>query len=274
MTRDDTAATAHAPDPAPRPSPSAGGAPPGRIPPAGALSSAPIAERVAALDWARLDAALDERGYASLGTLLTPAECAALVAGYDAPNAFRSRVVMAPRGYGRGEYKYFAYPLPELVATLRTTLYPGLARVANRWAEALGRPAAYPPDHQAYLDRCHAAGQLRPTPLMLKYGEGDYNCLHQDLYGEQCFPLQAVFLLSVPGADFAGGELVLTEQRPRLQSRVEVVPISHGEGVVFAVKQRPVRGSRGVYRVTMRHGVSRLRAGHRFTLGIIFHDAR
>jgi uncharacterized protein len=173
-----------------------------------------LAARVAALDWAPVDAALDERGYASLGSLLTPAECAALVAGYDAADAFRSRIVMAPRGYGRGEYKYFAYPLPDLVATLRTTLYPGLARVANRWAAALGRPADYPLDHPAYLARCHAAGQLRPTPLLLKYGPDDYNCLHQDLYGEQCFPLQAVFLLNAPGADFAGGELVLAEQRP------------------------------------------------------------
>ncbi|HLH26295.1 MAG TPA: 2OG-Fe(II) oxygenase [Chloroflexota bacterium] len=233
-----------------------------------------LAARVAALDWAPIGAALDEQGYASLGTLLTPAECAALVAGYDAADAFRSRVVMAPRGYGRGEYKYFAYPLPELVATLRATLYQGLAPIANRWAAALGRPADYPLDHQAYLDRCHAAGQLRPTPLLLKYGTGDYNCLHQDLYGDESFPLQAVFLLSVPGADFAGGELVLTEQRPRLQSRVEVVPLGHGEGVVFAVNQRPVQGTRGVRRVTMRHGVSRLRLGHRFTLGVIFHDAR
>jgi hypothetical protein len=243
---------------------------------AGATAPAapPIAERIAALDWAPIGAALDGRGYASLGTLLTAADCAALVAGYDAPHAFRSRIVMAPRGYGRGEYKYFAYPLPDLVASLRTALYPALAGVANRWAAALGRPADYPPDHQAYLDRCHAAGQLRPTPLMLKYGEDDYNCLHQDLYGEQCFPLQAVFLLSNPGAEFAGGELVLTEQRPRQQSRVEVVPLAHGEGVVFAVNHRPVRGTRGVHRVTMRHGVSRLRAGQRFTLGIIFHDAK
>jgi hypothetical protein len=239
-----------------------------------APTAPPVAARVAALDWGPIDAALAERGYASLGALLTTDECAALVAGYAAADAFRSRVVMAPRGYGRGEYKYFAYPLPPLVAALRTGLYPGLARVANRWAEALGRPGDYPLDHQAYLDRCHAAGQRRPTPLLLKYGEGDYNCLHQDLYGELCFPLQAVFLLSAPGADFAGGELVLTEQRPRMQSRVEVVPLAHGEGVVFAVNQRPVQGTRGVYRVTMRHGVSRLRAGQRFTLGIIFHDAR
>jgi len=237
-------------------------------------TAGPIAARVAALDWGAVGAALDERGYASLGVLLTPAECAALVATYDAADAFRSRVVMAPRGYGRGEYKYFAYPLPALVADLRAALYPRLADIANRWAALLGRPADFPPDHQGYLDRCQAAGQPRPTPLLLKYGVGDYNCLHQDLYGAECFPLQAVFLLSAPGADFTGGELVLTEQRPRMQSRVEVVPLAQGEGVAFAVNQRPVQGARGVYRVTMRHGVSRVRAGQRFTLGVIFHDAR
>ena len=229
---------------------------------------------VAALDWERIAADLDERGCAVTGPLLTPAECAALAGLYDEDAAFRSRVVMARHGFGRGEYKYFAYPLPETVAALRGALYPHLAPVANRWAERLGGEAAYPARHDSYLARCHAAGQSRPTPLLLRYGEGDYNCLHQDLYGALAFPLQATLLLSAPGADFAGGEFVLTEQRPRMQSRPEVVALGQGEGVVFAVNQRPVRGTRGDYRVTMRHGVSRLRSGRRLTLGVIFHDAQ
>jgi len=233
-----------------------------------------VAERVAALDWAGIGAALDQRGCATTGPLLTEAECDALVQGYDAGEAFRSRVVMARHGYGKGEYKYYAYPLPTLVGGLRTALYPGLAEVANRWAAALGLGAGFPSDHAAFLARCHAAGQPRPTPLLLRYGPGDYNCLHQDLYGDLHFPLQAAFLLSRPGADFTGGEFVLTEQRPRVQSRADVVSLQQGEAVIFAVNQRPVAGTRGTYRVAMRHGVSRLHTGQRHTLGIIFHDAR
>jgi hypothetical protein len=234
----------------------------------------PVAERVAALDWAGIGAALDQRGCATTGPLLTEAECDALVQGYDAGDAFRSRVVMARHGYGKGEYKYYAYPLPALVGGLRTALYPALADVANRWAAALGLKAGFPSDHAEFLARCHAAGQPRPTPLLLRYGPGDYNCLHQDLYGDLHFPLQAAFLLSRPSADFTGGEFVLTEQRPRMQSRAEVVGLQQGEAVIFAVNQRPVAGTRGTYRVAMRHGVSRLHTGHRHTLGIIFHDAR
>jgi hypothetical protein len=234
----------------------------------------PIAQRLAAIDWSGVEQALDAHGWGSVGPILTPAECAALVASYDDEAAFRKRVVMLQHGYGRGEYQYYAYPLPEPVATLRATLYPPLASIANRWERALGRRGDFPADHAAYLERCHAAGQRRPTPLMLKYEEGDYNRLHQDVYGDLLFPIQVVFLLSVPGEEFVGGELVLTEQRPRMQSRVEVVPLVQGEGVAIAVNQRPARGTRGVYRVAMRHGVSRLRAGRRLTLGVIFHDAK
>lgn len=233
----------------------------------------PVAARVAALDWRRLAAELDERGCATTGALLTAAECAALRAGYDDDAAFRSRVVMARHGFGRGEYKYFSYKLPPLVEDLRTAVYPHLAPVANAWEQALGTGTAYPEDHAAYLARCHAAGQRRPTPLLLKYTAGDYNCLHRDLYGELVFPLQLTVLLSRPGTDFTGGEFVLTEQRPRMQSRAEVVPLAEGEAVIFAVNQRPMRGTRGVYRVALRHGVSRVRTGERFTLGVIFHDA-
>jgi hypothetical protein len=231
-------------------------------------------ERIAGLDWARITAELDERGAAATGPVLTPAECKNLAAGYETDSTFRSRIVMARHGFGRGEYKYYAYPLPEPIPMLRAALYRRLAPLANRWEQALGREGSYPPTHAQYLARCHEAGQTRPTPLLLRYREGDYNCLHQDLYGDLFFPLQAVFLLSEPERDFAGGELVLTEQRPRMQSRVEVVPLRRGEGAIFAVNQRPVQGARGPYRVTMRHGVSRLRAGTRFTLGVIFHDAR
>ncbi|MEX2303217.1 MAG: 2OG-Fe(II) oxygenase [Bryobacterales bacterium] len=232
-----------------------------------------VSERLASLDWARLEADLNERGCATMGPLLTPQECRGLIAGYSSETLFRSRVVMARHGFGRGEYKYYAYPLPEPVAALRANFYPRLAAIANRWEAALGRDTAYPLDHNEFVERCQAAGQHRPTPLLLKYGEGDYNCLHQDLYGDLAFPLQTAVLLSAPGEDFSGGEFVLTEQRPRMQSRAEVVTLSQGEGVVFAVNQRPVKGTKGVYRVAMRHGVSRLRSGERFTLGVIFHDA-
>jgi hypothetical protein len=206
--------------------------------------------------------------------MLSPAQCAGLTELYDDDSHFRSRVVMARHGYGKGEYKYFAYPLPALVKELRTALYPPLAAIANDWMEKVGSDVRYPPAHAAFLKRCHAAGQTRPTPLLLRYGAGDYNCLHQDLYGEHVFPLQVAVLLSEPGRDFEGGEFVLTEQRPRMQSRVEVVPLRQGDAVVFAVNERPVRGTRGTYRVKMRHGVSRLRSGHRHTLGLIFHDAK
>ncbi|HUI97877.1 MAG TPA: 2OG-Fe(II) oxygenase [Xanthobacteraceae bacterium] len=234
----------------------------------------PLPAPGAALDWSRVAAELDTFGCATTGPLLTADDCAALATRYDDDAHFRSRIVMARHGFGRGEYKYFAYPLPEAVATLRTSLYPPLAQIANRWNEALGVAARFPPDHAAFLARCHAAGQSRPTPLMLRYGEGDYNCLHQDLYGEHVFPLQLTLLLSRPGVDFTGGEFLLTEQRPRMQSRAEVVPLGFGEGVIFPVHHRPVAGTRGTYRVTMRHGVSRIRSGQRHTLGVIFHDAR
>ena len=206
------------------------------------------------------------------GTLGVRAECDALAGLYDEPARFRTRVVMARHGFGQGEYQYFAHPLPGLVAGLREGLYPPLATVANRWAAALGT-AGYPPHHGAFLQQCHDAGQTRPTPLLLRYGPGDYNCLHQDLYGAQHFPLQVAILLNEPERDFTGGAFVLTEQRPRMQSRAEVVALRQGEGVVFAVNQRPMQGGRGVYRVTMRHGVSRLLSGRRHTLGVIFHDA-
>jgi hypothetical protein len=242
--------------------------------PAQTSVSALIASRVDALDWAEIGVELGMHGYAVIGPMLTSFECETLAMGYDTDAAFRSRVVMSRHGFGRGEYKYYAYPLPELVATLRTALYPPLAGIANRWVTMLGRTAHFPPDHAAYLASCHAAGQTRPTPLLLRYGPGDYNCLHQDLYGDLHFPLQIAFLLSQPGQDFTGGEFVLTEQRPRMQSRAQVVPLRQGEGVIFAVNQRPVVGTRGVYRVVMRHGVSQVRSGHRYTVGLIFHDAK
>ena len=225
------------------------------------------------IDWAAATEALDTQGYAILPDLLSPEQCAGVAALYDREDLFRSRVVMARHGYGRGEYQYFAYPLPEPVAALRSALYAPLAAIANRWQAALGLEARFPLEHDAFLARCHAAGQVRPTPLLLRYGEGDYNCLHQDLYGEHVFPLQLAVLLSRPQLDFTGGEFVLTEQRPRMQSRVEVVPLLQGDAVIFAVAQRPVHGVRGSYRVSMRHGVSRLRSGVRHTLGVIFHDA-
>jgi hypothetical protein len=232
-----------------------------------------IAERIAMLDWSDLAAALDTRGWATAKAVLTPAECEALADSYNEDERFRSRVVMARHGYGRGEYKYFAYPLPAIVADLRAALYPQLAGIANRWHESMGIETRFPDEHAAFLARCHRAGQTRPTPLLLRYGENDYNCLHQDLYGEHVFPLQVVFLLSAPGRDFTGGEFVITEQRPRMQSRAEVVPLGQADAVVFAVNQRPVRGARGHYRVKLRHGVSTVHSGHRHTLGVIFHDA-
>jgi hypothetical protein len=228
---------------------------------------------VAALDWAALGAQLDERGYAVTPPLLDPAACEALAALYDRPERFRSRVVMQRHAFGRGEYQYFNDPLPAPVAALRSAAYPPLATVANRWAARLGEAPDYPPALEAYLARCHDAGQRRPTPLLLRYGPGDYNCLHQDLYGPLVFPLQMTVLLSRPGEDFTGGEFVLVEQRPRAQSRAEVVPLGQGEAVIFAVNQRPAAGSRGPYRVNLRHGVSRITGGRRHALGIIFHDA-
>jgi hypothetical protein len=225
------------------------------------------------IDWDRAGAELDAYGCAALPALLDPHMCAALAAGYEDDALFRSRVVMERHGFGRGEYRYYAYPLPEQLAQLRSALYPPLARIANHWQAALGLEERYPPAHAQYLARCHAAGQARPTPLLLQYGAGDYNCLHQDLYGDHVFPLQVAVLLSRPGEDFSGGEFVLTEQRPRMQSRAEVVPLAQGDAVVFPVHTRPVNGTRGIYRVNMRHGVSRVRSGHRHTLGIIFHDA-
>jgi uncharacterized protein len=233
-----------------------------------------MAKRLAALDWQCIAASLDADGYAVMSSVLSPEGCESLAAAYAADERFRSRIVMARHGFGRGEYKYFAHPLPDVVASLRSALYPPLARIANRWNEALGIDGRYPDEHAAFLERCHRAGQTKPTPLLLQYGEGDYNCLHQDLYGEHVFPLQVTFLLSVPGRDFTGGEFVLMEQRPRMQSRAEVVPLSQGDGVIFPVHHRPVQGARGSYRVKLRHGVSRVRSGHRHTLGIIFHDAQ
>jgi hypothetical protein len=225
------------------------------------------------LDWTRIAVELDEHGCATAGPLLPPETCAQLITSYDDEPRFRSKIVMARHGFGQGEYKYFAAPLPATIAALRASFYPPLAEIANHWNESLDIAQRFPEKLDEFLARCHKAGQKKPTPLLLKYGPGDYNCLHQDLYGEHVFPLQLAILLSDPGRDFAGGEFVLTEQRPRRQSRVEVVPLRQGEGVIFPVHHRPVAGTRGTYRVTMRHGVSRLRSGHRMTLGIIFHDA-
>jgi uncharacterized protein len=225
------------------------------------------------IDWEKVSTALDERGSAGVERLFSPAQCRSLAALYEDDALFRSRVVMARHGFGRGEYKYFRYPLPQAVAAPRAALYPGLAEIANRWNAAMGIKARFPEEHKAFLRRCHAAGQRRPTPLLLRYGAGDYNCLHQDLYGEHVFPLQLTILLSQPDSDFTGGEFVMTEQRPRMQSRAEVVSLRQGDAVIFAVNERPVRGTRGAYRVKLRHGVSRLRSGRRYTAGIIFHDA-
>lgn len=233
-----------------------------------------VEERMAAVDWPAVHDALDARGWALLPGLLSQSECDATAALYGPGAAFRSQVIMARHGFGRGEYRYFDYPLPPLVQRLRAALYPHLAPVANRWHERLRLAPRFPADLDCFLARCHAARQERPTPLLLSYGAGDYNCLHQDLYGEHVFPLQVAALLSAPGEDFTGGELVLTEQRPRMQSRVEVVPLGKGDAVAFAVNSRPQKGVRGDYRVTMRHGVSQILSGRRRTLGIIFHDAK
>jgi len=237
------------------------------------IAAADAQTRLVSADWGEIASDLDARGSAVIERVLSPAHCRSIAALYGADERFRGKVVMERHGFGRGEYKYFSYPLPPLVADLRTSLYPHLAAIANRWNAALGIDIRYPAAHSAFLARCHAAGQTKPTPLMLRYEAGDYNCLHQDLYGEHVFPLQATILLSDPDRDFTGGEFVLTEQRPRMQSRPEVVPLCQGDAVIFAVQHRPVQGSRGAYRVNMRHGVSRVRSGHRQTIGVIFHDA-
>lgn len=233
-----------------------------------------LAARVDAVDWTQATSDLDAQGCAVLKDLLTADQCRGLAALYPDDSHFRSRVVMGRHGFGRGEYKYFAYPLPDPIAALRPAIYARLRDLANRWNDAMGIAIRYPEHHEAFLQRCHAAGQNRPTPLLLQYGAGDYNCLHQDLYGEHVFPLQVAILLSEPGRDFIGGEFVLTEQRPRMQSRPEVVPLGQGDAVAFAVHVRPVQGTRGSYRVNLRHGVSRIRSGQRHTLGVIFHDAK
>ena len=231
-------------------------------------------ERVDALDWTHISQELDGHGYALLPEILAPEQCDGLAALYPAEEHFRSRVIMERYSFGRGEYKYFRYPLPEIISELRTALYPHFTEVANRWNQVMGSRVRYPREHAAYIRLCHGAGQSRPTPLLLRYGPGDFNCLHQDLYGEHVFPIQITILLSKPGRDFTGGEFVLVEQRPRMQSRAEVVALGKGDAVAFAVHQRPVQGKRGYYGVNFRHGVSRLRSGNRYTLGIIFHDAK
>lgn len=226
------------------------------------------------VDWARAGADLDAKGFAVMPQLLTPSACREIAEMYDDDRRFRTRIVMARHGFGSGEYKYFAYPLPNRIGELRAALYPEFARIANRWNMEMGIDVQYPKTHAEFLKRCHDAGQSRPTPLLLQYVAGDYNCLHQDLYGEHVFPLQVAILLSEPGHDFEGGEFILTEQRPRMQSRASVVPLRQGDAVVFAVHHRPVRGTRGTYRVNLRHGVSEIRSGQRHTVGIIFHDAK
>jgi len=241
--------------------------------PIDSLSASEMSRRVRDINWDYVTQDLDAQGSAVLKRLLSPDECLALSTLYAKDELFRSRVVMSRHGFGRGEYKYFKYPLPELIAELRTSSYPHLVGIANRWNEAMGVNVRFPAKHGDFIRRCHDAGQSKPTPLLLQYGAEDYNCLHQDLYGEHVFPLQLAILLSEPGRDFRGGEFVMTEQRPRMQSRAEVVPLRQGDGVVFAVHNRPVRGTRGVYRVNLRHGVSRIRSGQRHTLGVIFHDA-
>jgi hypothetical protein len=237
------------------------------------IVDSPPVDRIHKLDWQSVSENLDTQGSAILEHILTADECGSLARLYSEDRLFRSQVIMARHGFGRGEYKYFSYPLPEIVAELRTALYPLLVPIANRWNSAMGIEIRYPEEHADFIQRCHQAGQSRPTPLILQYGEGDYNCLHQDVYGEHVFPIQVAILLSEPGKDFTGGEFVLTEQRPRMQSRPEVVPLRQGDAVAFGVRHRPVQGKHSTYRVNMRHGVSRLRSGHRRTVGIIFHDA-
>jgi uncharacterized protein len=237
-------------------------------------SDSPLRHRVDATDWNGVSADLDGLGFALVQGLLNATQCRAVSGLFGDAKRFRSHIHMTRHGFGRGEYKYFAYPLPNLVGALRTMIYPHLAGVANRWSEAMSINIRYPSEHASFLKRCHEAGQIRPTPLLLQYGPGDYNCLHQDLYGEHVFPLQLAILLSEPNEEFTGGEFVLTEQRPRMQSRVAVAPLRRGDAVVFAVHQRPVRGTKGVYRVNLRHGVAEVRSGLRHTLGIIFHDAQ
>jgi uncharacterized protein len=236
------------------------------------VDSLPL-DRIHKLDWENISQNLDAQGSALLERVLSSDECESLAKLYSDDRLFRSQVIMARHGFGQGEYKYFSYPLPEIVAELRTAIYPRLVPIANRWNSTMGIEIRYPKEHADFIRQCHEAGQLRPTPLILQYGEGDYNCLHQDVYGEHVFPIQVAILLSEQGKDFTGGEFVLTEQRPRMQSRPEVVPLRQGDAVAFAVRHRPVQGKRGTYRVNMRHGVSRLRSGHRQTVGIIFHDA-
>jgi len=237
------------------------------------MSGSASAARLAQIDWVSVAANLDAQGWAVLPGLIDPDASDGIAALYDNDSGFRSRVVMARHGFGRGEYRYFSYPLPTIIQELRSSLYPQLAPIANRWHERMGIENRFPSTHQEFLDRCHDAGQLRPTPLLLRYGPDDYNCLHQDLYGERVFPLQVAALLSEPGHDFEGGEFVLTEQRPRMQTRPAVVPLRKGDAVIFAVNTRPVKGTRGEYRVALRHGVSNVRTGQRHTVGIIFHDA-
>ncbi|MCA1749939.1 MAG: 2OG-Fe(II) oxygenase [Parasphingopyxis sp.] len=232
-----------------------------------------LAERISSIDGKAVEESLDEQGYGLIPGLLSGDECADLLSRWSDEGAFRSRIDMARHGYGRGAYSYFAYPLPPPIEQLRTGLYPPLAGIADRWKQAFGEEASFPPDHAEFLEQCHAAGQTRPTPLLLRYRTGGFNRLHQDVYGEQLFPLQAIVMLSEPEADFTGGELVITEQRARMQSRVEIVPLRRGDAAVIAVRERPGRGKRGAVRLAMRHGVSRIRSGERFTLGIIFHDA-
>ncbi len=233
-----------------------------------------LLQKIGSLDWNAIAKNLNEQGYATTGPLLTMDECHQLAGGYNDSSQFRSRVVMGRHGFGRGEYQYYSYPLPDIIQSLRDSLYPRLSSIANEWNRALRNPHSYPLEHREFIQLCHQAGQTRPTPLLLQYQKDDYNCLHQDLYGELVFPIQAAFLLSRPETDFTGGEFVLTEQRPRMQSRVMVVPLQQGEAVLFAVNHRPQQGTRGTYRVTMRHGVSAIRSGQRFTLGVIFHDAQ
>lgn len=232
-----------------------------------------ITDRIEAFDWQGISRSMDERGSAIIERLLSSDECRSLAALYPEEDTFRSRVVMERHGFGRGEYKYFAYPLPNIMSRLRSAFYSRLVSTANRWNAAMGITVRYPEKHADFLARCHATGQVRPTPLLLKYGADDYNCLHQDLYGAHVFPLQVAILLSEPAADFSGGEFIITEQRPRMQSRPEVIPLRQGDAVIFAVQHRPVQGKRGAYRVNLRHGVSRVRSGTRLTAGVIFHDA-